>query len=110
MKLYRYDDRIYACIVDAERELWGTTTPKLVLSEFEVLKRTRCGAWIVDAIGHRRFVNLEASKRYACPSAESAMESFVMRKRRQIRILRAKLVRAEQVMALTQNIHKVLIA
>jgi len=59
--------------------------------EFEVVKVTPKGVRIRD---HRywrdRFVRLEATKRFACPTKEEALVSFRARKLRQLSILRSQ--------------------
>ncbi len=71
----------------------------LILTSFPVLKKTPCGVQI-DVYGCRRFVNLGSLKRYACPTKEEALQSFYVRKRRQIKILKANLVKAETALKL----------
>lgn len=48
----------------------------------------------------RRFVNATARKLYAYTTVDDALESFVRRKQRQIKILSAQLRRAEKALAL----------
>jgi hypothetical protein len=45
-------------------------------------------------------VLLTANKRWACPTQEEAIESFIARKQKHIRILMANLKRAEEELAL----------
>ena len=77
------------------------TDSKLMLSkhEYPVVSVTPTGAWI-DVFGRKRFVKLNARKRYACPTEVEALESFRARKRRQIRILKHNLAAAEAALRL----------
>ena len=68
---------------------------KLILSKYRVIKTTRCGKWITssdyltyaDQYVDKKFVNMEAKKRFACPTEKEALQSFIARKNRQISIL-----------------------
>lgn len=83
LKLYRYEDY---------PEMDGTAL--VILSEVKVLKATRCGFWVEDLCGRRRFVLNSGRKRYAFPDKTSALASFKARKRRQILLLQTTLRRA----------------
>jgi deoxyribodipyrimidine photolyase-like uncharacterized protein len=63
-----------------------------------VAKETPKGCWI-DVYGKRKFILNDAVKRYACPTKELALQSFIARKRRQCAILRAQLENAEGLLA-----------
>jgi len=97
--LWRAEARRYSYIIDAERELYGTTNPKLELCWYTVKKRTPCGAWIDS-----KFVNLNCAKRYAVPTEEEALESFKARKKRQIKILSSRLSEAEEELQLLEGV------
>lgn len=62
-----------------------------------VIRETECGVWL-DLGGSvaRRFVLKDARKRWACPTREEAEISFIARKKRQLRILRAHVLRVER--------------
>ena len=81
---------------------WVGDRLSLVLHRFPVLKMTPCGAQI-NVFGRRRFVLLNATKRYACPTEAEAMESYRARKRRQVRILRHRLAEAEAALQLDHD-------
>jgi hypothetical protein len=89
--LYRYHESLYS--------EYGLM---LILSSFPVLSKTRCG-YQIDVYGKKRFVNLEANKKYACVTKEEALESYHARKRRQIRILKHALAKAEAALLLTES-------
>jgi hypothetical protein len=63
--------------------------------EFTVVKVTTCGVRLSDGFGMRLVLD-DSRKRYACPTREEAMESFIARKRRQLKILRAQIQRVER--------------
>lgn len=65
------------------------------INSYRVLDETKCGAWIEDFIGHRKFVLNGARNSWARPTKEEAIISFRARKRRQIKILKAQLEIAE---------------
>jgi len=71
---------------------------KLKHLEFEVIKETECGVWIRAVLFSdvRRFVLDDARKRYAYPTKKLALESFVCRKKSQIKILKFQLSCSEQ--------------
>lgn len=80
--LWRIDDRVYSVVLDAESERYGTSDPHIEAQWFPVVKRTKRGAWI-NVWGSRKFVRVDARKRWACPSLDEAVASFLARKRRQ---------------------------
>lgn len=77
--LYRYEDLHYADHLHVQ----------VILREFLITKITPRGAW-VDNYGTPRFVLSGAYKRFACPTKKEAIESFIARKKRQVRILTAQ--------------------
>lgn len=66
---------------------YGPPSVHVVTREYPVAKVTPCGVRL--ACG--RFVLRVARKRYACPTREEAMQSFLARKKRQASILRSRL-------------------
>jgi hypothetical protein len=89
--LYRYQETRYS-----ESRL------SLALYRFPIRKLTPCGVQI-EVWGHRRFVRLDARKRYACPTEAEALESYRSRKRRQIGILKHRLAEAEAALKLQSD-------
>lgn len=89
---WRVEARSYSIVIDAEREEYGSTRPRLEAQWFEVVKTTPKGVWIAG-----RFCLRDARKRFACPTLHEAIESFVARKDRQIRILSNQLSAAQDV-------------
>lgn len=76
--------------------------PKVIKEEFSLIKETPCGYWIEDhswpfeLSGQRWWVSKTSRKRFAYPSEEQAVESFVARKKQQIRYTKIRLIRAEE--------------
>jgi hypothetical protein len=95
--LWRCEAKVYSTIVDAEREIFGTTTPRLEMWWHQVQRWTPQGAWICG-----RFILLTARKQWACRTEEEALESLRQRRKRQAGILRKRLERAEYELALTE--------
>ena len=57
---------------------------------YKIIRGTPCGVWIQHGQS-RKFVLLDASKKFACETVESAIESFKARKARQLRIMEARI-------------------
>jgi GR25 family glycosyltransferase involved in LPS biosynthesis len=92
--LYRYRemqmDEIHSDDIRA-----ATNAMRLYRDSFPVIKHTKCGCWIDLGCGRKKFINLDAHRKWAHPSLEEAMKSFVARKKRQIVLLRLQLLKAE---------------
>lgn len=91
---YRYDDYLESTgYIDVSGE-WvaGRSRVRIRCLELGVVRLTPKGAWVRDFSVDRgeRFVRREGKKRYACPTREEALESFMARKQRQEGILRAR--------------------
>lgn len=90
MKLYRYKSRWNIGIFSSLEtvDVWCET--------YEVIKETPCGYWISDYKHHdpdkairnkytwTKWVSKDGKKRYAYPTREEALHSFIIRKHRQI--------------------------
>ena len=112
---YRYIDemRCGCAITEWGGEDYYTTGPYLRLIRYPVIKRTPCGAWICMGVflggepfdcSHKRFVNLKATKRFACETEEEALYSFMARKTRQISILTRQLRQAQEAFSLANQL------
>jgi len=104
--LWRVEAKSYSYVIDADREEYGTTAPRLELHWFPVTKRTPCGAWIgySSLFADGRFVRLTANKRFACSTIKEALESFRQRRRRQVRILTNQLKTAEYELGMVEAV------
>lgn len=97
--LYRYEEQFTAPMLDEFENPVGVGGVNLFLYEIPVLKRTPCGAWVRSYTG-RKFVNLNAGKKYACVSPEDAWISYLARKHRQQQILVGQLHRVRRALQL----------
>lgn len=103
---YRYYDVQYSAGANEYGDPLPEAGPvKVHLQEFPVEKHTPKGVWLsgIDVRdyhgGHYpswRFVRHDTNKRFACPTIAEARESFLARKRRQIRIHTARIRQAEK--------------
>lgn len=76
MLFYRYDSYLW------NTDFLGNVNIKIVLTTFDMIRETPKGYWIDDNI-REKWVSKTAKKRYAYPSKEEAMKSFLARKKRQ---------------------------
>jgi hypothetical protein len=94
MTFYRFGDYGVSC---GDEEFGFSSRREVTLLEFRVVKETPKGAWIETTFcGDKRFVRLDARKQYACPTVELARQSFIARKKRQIKILTKQLENAKE--------------
>jgi hypothetical protein len=82
MKLYRYDDDHLGA-------------HQIILSEFNVRRHTPKGVWISSGWFGEKWVSLSGRKRYAYPTKEAAMDSFKIRKNKQLGHLERQLQRVK---------------
>ena len=89
-------------LTEYDAEVYGSTKPRLELFTLNVHNWTPKGATLEDWSGcRRRWVNLEAKgRRYACRTPQEALESFIERRKSQVRILTRQLARAESELSL----------
>lgn len=105
MKYFRIENHQVSSGVDEFDNPVGPGRTELYLHSYEVLKETPKGVWI-QAYGTKKFILQNARKKFACPTIEEAIESFIARKKRQIRILSGQLENAK--MAQYYAEHKVI--
>jgi hypothetical protein len=104
--LWRCEAKRYSYVIDADADRYGVTDPRLEMWWWEIDRATAKGAWVAG-----RFVLLTATKRWACPTEQEALESFMARKKKQIRILSTQLKRAEADLAFAYSkIHALTLA
>jgi hypothetical protein len=96
--LYRYEDYLYAPMLDETDTPISKPGVRIVLRTFPITKKTQQGAWIDLFEGlpgeTPKFVLLTAKKKFACKTKEDALESFIRRKESQIKILSRQLTTA----------------
>jgi hypothetical protein len=85
-----------------QESLYSEFKVMLNLFKFRVINTTTHGVWI-DVYGKKKFILISARKRYACPTIEEALESYHARKKRQIRILKYQLAKAEAALRLQKE-------
>lgn len=94
--LWRCEAKRYSYVIDADRDEYGVTDPRLELRWLRVYKRTPKGAWLAD-----RLVILSHNKAYARNTVDEAVKDFIARRKRQIAILEGQLQRARRDLNLT---------
>lgn len=100
--MYRYEDVQYAAMLDEFENQVGVSRPELRLFTYPIKSRTPKGVWLDMGFGDRKFILLTARKRYACPTREEALASFVARKERQADILGSQLARVQTVLEIAK--------
>lgn len=96
--LWRCESRVYSYVIDADREEYGTTAPKLEFMPWPVVRRTPKGAWIQFADGFGRtekFILLSARRRFAANTQIEALADFRDRRRRMRYVLTNKIARCD---------------
>lgn len=96
---YRYDDIRYAAPLDEYENPRGPGRVAVELRSYQVQRVTPKGVWLSRYYGDPRFVRLSARKRFAYPTPEEALESFMARKKRQLSILHAQAAKVERALA-----------
>ncbi|WFU52219.1 hypothetical protein QA639_21160 [Bradyrhizobium pachyrhizi] len=96
--LWRCEAKRYSYVVDADREEYGVTDPRLEMWWWEVKRRTPKGAWLWTG----EFVLLTAFKKKYAETEALAIRDFKARKNKQIQILSRQLANAERELALTK--------
>jgi hypothetical protein len=90
---YRYEEVRYAPSLNEYDEPCGSSRTELQMRHFFVKKHTPKGVWLAYSPDGApfRFVLKDSRKRFACPTKKEALESYLARKRAQIRIYEARL-------------------
>lgn len=113
---YRFEDVRYAPPADEYGEYRGRGELKVYLRKYVVIKHTPKGVWLerwethtgkprtVDEFNapEKRFVRKDTNKRFACPTELEARESFLARKSKLIRIMKARITDAEEAMNIVE--------
>lgn len=88
--LWRIKEQYYSVCINADGDTFGKSPLYVEARWYPVTRRTPKGAWIGG-----KFVKLNARKKYACETLEDAIESFIARKEKQVKILTAQLETAK---------------
>lgn len=92
-KFYRYD----VCnLTDNRMDIY--------CSEYEVRRKTPCGTWIYSWHTSKKFVLDNSKKKFACETKELALQSFIARRKRYQRILKARLCDADYSIELAEEL------
>jgi hypothetical protein len=108
MKFYRYQENIQAAGGFNENGDWyrsGYSDVTLSIVEFILVKETPKGHWIQRIYetgfnGEIRWISKTSRKRYAYPTLEEALNSFIIRKKAQVNILKEQLTNAKKALTL----------
>ena len=100
--LWRCEAKRYSYVIDADREEYGVTEPRLEAFWFKVTERTPKGAYILGS-DRSNLIILSRNKAYARNTVDEAIRDFTARRRRQIAILKSQLQKAKQELALTSD-------
>ena len=110
-KYYRYVDyreSDYFRFFDDYQDHPGTSHVCVRCDEFKVVRRTKKGVWIMLGYGfaHQglRFILSGTRKKFAAPTKKEAMESFVARKKAQLRIYEARANQARESLKLASEL------
>lgn len=96
--LYRFTECTYASL-DPYKYEWGNDDDYDFVTHVElqafVAKKTPCG-WSIEAdnSNRRRFISESARKKFALPTIEDALQSYVARKKKQASIYEARAKKA----------------
>lgn len=69
----------------------GPSVVRVQIEQFEVVKKTPKGAWIVDNNGDRRLILDHWFNKYANPTLDGARRDFIARKKKLIAIQEARI-------------------
>jgi hypothetical protein len=95
-------------ILDAEREIFGTSRASLHLEEWLVTKETPKGCWVGYHQGHKfRWVSNTSKKRFAHPTKQEALNAYKQRKISFVKHSKARLNRALEDLSLVDDIGEV---
>jgi len=111
MKFYRYETIQYASLgMDGEYVSSPIPNPTLQLIEYDMLKETPKGYWIgfggfgYDKYNWKKWVSKTSVKRYAYPTKEEALQNFIKRTERRIKIMKYQLLSCEIGLGKAKNI------
>jgi len=113
MEFYRYEKVQYASLgIDGDFENSKIPNPKIELRIFNLFKETPKGYWVgygsfekgsLRSQGH--WVSKSSIKRFAYPSKKEALENFIKRNEKRIRILEYNLWSCKIAINLAKNIN-----
>ena len=117
MQFYRYEAVVYASMSSDDGDYGYSSafrnSPKLVLHTYNLHKETPKGYWIGSGFyapdmlrGYSRWVSKTALKRYAYPTKEEALNNYIKRTEKRIKILKTHLWDCEYGLKLAKTLEK----
>lgn len=93
MKFYRYEAKEYAVLgMDGEYESSDIPNPKIELQRYRLIKETPKGYWISQCWDKKpyfkRWISKTSRKRYAYPTKAEALQNYIKRTERRIKIMK----------------------
>ena len=70
------------------------------------LRETKCGWWVDMGFDDEKWVSNRGKKRFAYPTKEEALQSFIARKSRQAMLLEKQLRGAKEALSIAKEIEK----
>jgi len=108
MKFYRYVIRRYASMHSEESFINNT---KLKLEEYDLVKETPKGYWIgmyfnpyYDEPFWKKWIPKKSKKRFAYPTKEEALENYIKRTEKRLKILNAQIWDCKEGLNLAKNL------
>jgi hypothetical protein len=101
--MYRYTSYEYEPF---ELNFLNSIHIKLELKTYNVIKTTKFGVRIDDFSDKGRFINLSSRKQWACETKEKALESFLFRKYRQLKLLENQLNHTKEAIRLAEKLRE----
>lgn len=118
---YRYCETVYSHIIydDEGCYLFGKNSignVKIELEKFKVVKLTPRGLWLSrmyinwkgeeETLTDKKFILLDSRKKFAHPTKEEALESFIQRKASQVKIVKRQLDVAKRALDLGKELQR----
>lgn len=97
---HRFEDFRYAAPLDEYEQPIGSGRAAIRHDQYNVIRVTPKGVWLDIGCGEEKFVLRAARKKFACLTEAEAMESFIARKKRQLKILKNQAKHVEEVLKL----------
>ena len=103
MNFYRYTLHSYGSLDEFENVT--STYRRLELATYPLIRETPKGYWIGNEYS-KRWVSKTARKRFAYPTTEQALDSYILRTKRCISILKARTDEAEEGLYIAEQMQK----
>ena len=100
---YRYVETMRSSGLDESGLIAGSPDVRIDVEAYPVLRRTPKGVWIRYAL-QEKFILDTAKKKFAHSTPELALESFIARKTRQIKLLESQMSKARRALQLAEDL------